>query len=46
VTLVDEPERVLGRVPVDRLHDRHGRLVAVSGREGENVRSACACRGA
>ena len=35
VTLVDEPERVLGGVPVDRLHDRRGRLVAVSGHEGE-----------
>lgn len=35
VTLVDEPKRVLGGVPVDRLHDQRGRLVAVSRPEGE-----------
>jgi hypothetical protein len=35
VTLVDESKRVLGGVPVDRLHDRGGRLVAVSGHERE-----------
>jgi hypothetical protein len=35
VTFVDEPERVLGGVPVDRLHDRGGRLVAMSRHESE-----------
>jgi hypothetical protein len=35
VTFVDEPKRVLSRAPVDRLHDQRGRLVAVSGHEGE-----------
>jgi hypothetical protein len=39
VTLVDDLERI-GRVPVDRLHDRRGRLVAVSGHEGEE-RAQC-----
>jgi hypothetical protein len=35
VTLVDEPERVLGHALVDRLHDRGGRSVTVSGHERE-----------
>jgi hypothetical protein len=35
VALVDELQRVLGGAPVDRLHDRRGRLVTVTGREGE-----------
>jgi hypothetical protein len=35
VTFVDEPKSVLGRPLVDRLHDHRGRLVAVSGHEGE-----------
>jgi hypothetical protein len=33
VTFIDEPKRVLGGFAVDRLHDRGGRLVAVSGHE-------------
>ena len=35
VAFVDEPQCVIGRAPVDRLHDRRGRPVPVSGHEGE-----------